>query len=93
MQCEKSPINRYQSREGIGRELMIHIERDIHLVLTFLKKVTMAEDLKQKVKNVLNEALKDETLNEQELNTVEGGTNYFCLNFVEGCACDSADGE
>lgn len=53
----------------------------------------MAEDLKQKVKNVLNEALKDETLNEQELNTVEGGTNYFCLNFVEGCACDSADGE
>lgn len=53
----------------------------------------MAENLKQKVKNVLSEALKDEMLNEEELNTVEGGANYVCLNFVEGCACDSADGE
>lgn len=40
----------------------------------------MAEDLKQKVKNVLSEAMKDETLNEQELNTVEGGGNFICFN-------------
>ena len=50
----------------------------------------MTENLKQ----ALQDAVKDELLNEQELNTVEGGSNWgICNNNYDGCGGEPEDGE